>query len=67
MIRSKDTLSIVNDTLSNIGLVKQPKKFRVETPIGAVYSDSGNHLVDVGTVLIVILAFFLMRKFFKAT
>ena len=50
----------VNDTLT-------VKKVRIETPIGNIESDSGSHLVDVGTVLIVMLAFFLMRKFFKAT
>ena len=45
----------------------KPKSVKIETPIGTVESDSGNHLMDIGTVLIVILAFFLMRKLFKAT
>ena len=64
----EEYIAIVNkpipiDTLRE----KQVKKFRIESPIGAVESDSGNHLVDVGSVLIVILIFFGARKFFKAT
>ena len=43
------------------------KSVRVETPIGAIESDSGNHLVDIGTVLIIIVLFFGARKFFQAT
>ena len=51
---------IMQDTLVS-------KKVRIETPIGNIESDSGNHLVDVSTVIIVMLIFFLMRKFFKLT
>jgi hypothetical protein len=43
------------------------KKVRIETPMGNIESDSGNHLIDVSTVVILMLAFFLMRKFFKVT
>ena len=49
-------------------LIEQPpktKSIKIETPIGGIESDSGNHLVDIGTVLIVIILFFVMRKFFK--
>lgn len=46
---------------------KQVKKVRIETPIGTVESDSGNHLLDIGTVLIIMLVFFAMKKFFKET
>ena len=46
---------------------KEVKKVRIETPLGNVESDSGNHLVDVGTILIIIIVFFMMRKFFKVT
>ena len=46
---------------------KQPKKMRIETPIGNIESDSGNHYVDVASVVIVMGIFFMMRKFFKAT
>ena len=43
------------------------KSVKIETPIGTVESDSGNHLVDVGTVVVIILVFFAMKKFFQAT
>ena len=43
------------------------RKVRIETPIGNIESDSGNHLVDVGTVLVIIVIFFIARKFFKNT
>ena len=45
----------------------QAKSFKIETPVGTVESDSGNHLIDIGTVLIVILGFFMIRKLFKVT
>ena len=43
------------------------KSVKVETPFGGIESDSGNHLVDIGTVLIIIVLFFGIRKFFQAT
>jgi hypothetical protein len=43
------------------------KSFKVETPIGSLESDSGNHLVDVGTVLVVVIILFAIRKFFQTT
>ena len=45
----------------------QPKSVKIETPIGNIESDSGNHLLDIGTIIIVMLAFFAMRKFFQVT
>ena len=41
------------------------KKVRIETPIGTVESDSGNHLVDVGTVFILAVSLYLIIKFLK--
>ena len=43
-------------------MMDKPKKFKVETPIGSVESDTDNHLVDVGTVVIVVIAFFVVWK-----
>ena len=37
--------------------MNKTQKVRIETPMGTIESDSGNHLVDVGTVLL--LAFVL--------
>lgn len=50
---------IMQDTLVS-------KKVRIETPIGNIESDSGNHLVDVSTVVLVMVVFFLMKKFFQS-
>jgi hypothetical protein len=52
-----------NDTL----LIEQrpmPKSFKVETPIGSLESDSGNHYVDVASILLVfvVLYFIYGRK-----
>ena len=44
---------------------RQPKKFKIETPMGALESDSGNHLVDVASVLIVVLVLYLGKEFIK--
>ena len=46
---------------------KEVKKVRVESPLGAIESDSGNHLVDIGTVLLIMALFFMMKKFFQST
>ena len=62
---------VVNDTLNQpvyLGeLQKQPKKMRIETPIGNIESDSGNHYLDVASIVIVIVIFLGIKKFFKVT
>jgi hypothetical protein len=62
---------VIKDTLNQprhlMEMQKQPKKMRIETPLGNIESDSGNHYVDVASVVIVMGIFFMMRKFFKAT
>ena len=42
-----------------------PKKFKVETPIGSLESDSGNHMGDVFSVVIVIVVLYLGKHLFK--
>ena len=32
--------------------MNKTQKVPIETPIGAIESDSGNHLVDIGTVVL---------------
>ena len=44
---------------------KVPKKFKIETPMGSLESDSGNHFVDVASVVIVILVLYLGKHLFK--
>ena len=64
-IKRQEILYTPEEIKSTDSLVS--KKVRIETPIGNIESDSGNHLIDVSTVIVVMLLFFLMRKFFKAT
>ena len=42
--------------------MNKTKQFKIETPIGSVESDTDNHLVDVGTVVIVVALFFIVWK-----
>tara|TARA_R110002020_G_scaffold436237_1_gene646436 strand:- start:97 stop:246 length:150 start_codon:yes stop_codon:yes gene_type:complete len=39
--------------------------FRVETPLGALESDSGNHLVDVMSVGICIVLIYILKRTFS--
>ena len=39
----------------------QPK-IRIETPIGAIESDSGNHIVDGITIIVAILIIYIGKK-----
>ena len=40
------------------------ESFKVETPIGSFESDSGNHMVDVISVIAVIFVVFLFKKMY---
>ena len=42
-----------------------PKRFKIETPVGSLESDSGNHIVDVASVVIVIIVLYLGKHLFK--
>ena len=45
--------------------MNKTKKVRIETPMGAIESDSGNHLVDVGTVVLLTFVLYLVIRFIK--
>ena len=45
--------------------MNKTQKVRIETPIGAIESDSGNHLVDIGTVLVLTFFLYLVIQFIK--
>ena len=45
--------------------MNKTKKVRIETPIGAIESDSGNHLVDIGTVVLLSFVLYLVIRFIK--
>ena len=40
----------------------EPKKFKVETPLGSLESDSGNHALDVFSILAVVLFLYFGNK-----
>ena len=42
--------------------MNRAQQFKIETPIGAIESDSGNHMIDVGTVIIVIGFFVILKQ-----
>ena len=49
---------------------RQSEKITIDTPYGTIEADSGNHYVDVGTVLVIILScaalkYFLFKKIRK--
>ena len=54
-------------------LPKRQEKITIDTPYGTIESDSGNHLVDIGTVVLIIVVCalikiqgaFLLKKMFK--
>ena len=45
--------------------MNKPNQFKIQTPVGSVESDSGNHLVDVVSVLFIIIAVIVFRKLWK--
>ena len=45
--------------------MNRTKKVRIETPMGAIESDSGNHLVDIGTVVLLAFVLYLVIRFIK--
>ena len=38
------------------------KKMSIETPIGTLESDSGNHFVDIASIIFVILVLYIGKK-----
>ena len=45
--------------------MNKTQKIKVETPMGTIESDSGNHLVDVGTVVLLTFVLYLVLRFIK--
>ena len=60
MLQSDSTKILEHKTL---------KKIRIETPVGAIESDSGSHMMDGLTIVILILALYtgkkIVDKYFK--
>ena len=45
--------------------VVDDREFSIETPIGTIASDSGNHFVDIISVLGVIIVIYIIKKVWK--
>ena len=55
----------MKDSLTVKYIPHPPSKIRIETPIGAIESDSGNHLIDGLTEVILILILFAIKNLWK--
>ena len=47
--------------------MNKPKSVKIETPIGSIESDSGSHLIDIVTVVVVISFYLIIKKVFYKT
>jgi len=45
--------------------LNETKKVKIETPIGSIESDSGNHFVDIASVMLIIMCVVMFRKVMK--
>ncbi len=43
--------------------MNKTESIKIETPIGTIESDSGNHLADIGTVILLILVLMVSKKY----
>ena len=51
---------IIEDTTL---VTKSVQRLEIETPLGSIKSDSGNHLVDIFTIIGIILVLYVGKKF----
>jgi hypothetical protein len=42
--------------------MNKTKQFKIETPIGSIESDSGNHFVDIASVMLIIICVLMFKK-----
>ena len=45
--------------------MNKTERFKIETPIGSVESDSGNHLMDIASVMLIIICVAMFKKIWK--
>jgi len=45
--------------------MNKTKQFKIETPIVTVESDSGNHLMDIASVMLIIMCLVMFKKVMK--
>ena len=44
--------------------MNKTESVKLETPIGSIESDSGNHLIDIATIVVIISFYLLIKKDF---
>ena len=42
----------------------QPKKFKIDTPVGSLETYSGNHIVDVLSIVMVVIVLYIGKHLF---
>ncbi len=45
--------------------MNETKKIKIETPIGSIESDSGNHFVDIASVMLIIICVLMFKKIWR--
>lgn len=46
-------------------MMNETKRVKIETPIGSIESDSGNHFVDMASVMLIIVCVLMFKKIWK--
>ena len=41
------------------------KRIKLETPIGSIESDSGNHLIDIASIVFIIICVVITKKYWR--
>ena len=45
--------------------MNKTQRIKLETPIGSIESDSGNHAVDIGTIMLLSVFLYIAVKYIK--
>ena len=45
--------------------MNETKNVKIDTPIGSIESDSGNHFVDIASVMLIIICVLMFKKIIK--
>ena len=45
--------------------MNETKNIKIETPIGSIESDSGNHFLDIASVMLIIICVLMFKKIMK--
>ena len=43
--------------------MNKTESIKLETPMGTIESDSGNHLIDIGTIVLLVLVLAAIKKY----